>query len=494
MYGANKLLREMNEAQGIYESELPPGFSEDDVESVEEFIQDQIRAGKAKPVSKNDVTDGNVPIPADGDAEEGISEAYSMLDEALGIDDANISTMPDAEVAELAAAMMNYQNMSQSQKTKLRNIAKKVNSGEVTPEERSVYNKIFAGSTSEQLSKLLHPSNYKTVADDSVGKKYRKELDPTTGKKTNIPNPKYKERDLTLDELKRDISVRPKALIGQNKKLATSGKNANQVFFDSTLPSYQGIFVDESTGEFKIVRTCPSAGACKAFCYASKGNYVIFKNSSMLSSRVVNYLMNDPQGFQDQMIREIKAVASPGNRSKLKGKEIVLRWHDSGDFLSEKYLLLAYAVAKATPDVLHYAYTKQIPMVRKLASEKPDNFEFVFSVGGLFDADIDTKTEKHSQVVPLGLFNDLSKIEWTEDENGKKQMVSVKIDPDKIPELKQVTADHYKVPVDSVITYDELVKIQPPGNERKWHVLVWKGHGDDAAARKDVLGVWLLFH
>jgi len=210
---------------------------------------------------------------------------------------------------------------------------------------------------------------------------------------------------------------------------------------------------------------------------------VQFPASSIGSSRIVNFLMNDPEGFKAQLIKELNSAMISNAK---KGKKVILRWHDSGDFLSEKYLLMAYDVAKETPDILHYAYTKQVPMVRKLASNKPDNFIFNFSLGGLYDETIDITKEKHARVVPYELFKD---IPYTKGEDG----YSIKFAPKEINILKDRLADHYKIPRENIITYDELSEM-PEGKEMKYHVIVHKGHGDLAATRRDVIGTLLFFH
>jgi hypothetical protein len=59
--------------------------------------------------------------------------------------------------------------------------------------------------------------------------------------------------------------------------------------------------------------------------------------------------------------------------------------------------------------------------------------------------------------------------------------------------LKRKLSDKYNFPVDSVITYDEMMKI-PVGSEPKYNVIVKPGDGDDSANRADVIGTWLLMH
>jgi hypothetical protein len=394
----------MNEAMGIYESELPPGFSEDDVESLEDFVAQEEKQG-------NEVDLGE-----------------SVIDEA--IDDAEIVGMSDADIDALKA----------------KKIAAKTDPKSVKKEPKDPDETIAS-----RKEKLVHTSN---IVDENG-------------------NP------IDNDVLRKKIMVRPTNLIAQNSKLAKSG-GSKQVFYDLTLPSYQGLYVDETTGEFKVVKTCPSAGECKKFCYAAKGGYVMFPASSLGASRMVNFLMNDPDGFSDRLVVELKKASQSLGK---KGKQVVLRWHDSGDFLSEKYLQLAFDIAQMTPEVEHYAYTKQLPLVRKMQANKPENFEFTFSFGGLHDTDIETKSEKHARVIPANIFKDLivSKTDSGMDFG------------DNLPELKQRVAKEYGVDPESVITYDELMDM-PVGTERKWHVLVWKGHGDESAVRKDVLGVYLLIH
>lgn len=285
------------------------------------------------------------------------------------------------------------------------------------------------------------------------------------------------------EELMAKIMVRPTKLIDANSKLKSSGAKTNQKFYDMTLPAYQGLYVDEKSKTFKVVKTCPFAGECSKFCYAAKGGYVMFPASSMGSSRVVNYLMNDDQGFKKQMVDELNK-ASAGQKKR--GNQVVLRWHDSGDFLSEKYLMLAYDIAKQTPDVLHYAYTKNIPLVRKMQAVQPENFVFNFSFGGAEDETIDVRNDKHARVVPANLFADIK----VKGKTGADAFAGEALDT-----LKDRVAKEYDISRDSLISYDELLDTEYDANDKnKYNVLVWKGHGDDAATRKDVLGTYLLIH
>ena len=65
--------------------------------------------------------------------------------------------------------------------------------------------------------------------------------------------------------------------------------------------------------------------------------------------------------------------------------------------------------------------------------------------------------------------------------------------PDAIKILKKKLSLKYNVPEDSVITYDEMMKI-PVSTTPQWNVIVKPGDGDESANRADVVGTWLLIH
>jgi hypothetical protein len=286
-------------------------------------------------------------------------------------------------------------------------------------------------------------------------------------------------KEIDQEQLKQLITVRPKQVISQNSKLAGSGADADEVFYDLTLPAYQGLFYNEKDGKFQVVKTCPSAGACKAYCYATSGGYVQYEGPWLSSTRTINYLMNDYQGFKEQVMKELQAAVAAHSK---KGKKVVLRWHDAGDFFSPTYLLMAFDIARSTPEVRHYAYTKQVGMVKQHMDKKPENFIFNYSKGGTQDKNVDFNTAKHSKVVPYVLFKDL------------KVVKGEPMSPEDIAKIKERVAYHYKLSPETVITYDELVKM-PVGQEKgKYNVIVRPGDGDDAAAREDVLGTYLLIH
>lgn len=375
----------------LMERKLPPGFSIGDIETVGEFIKDEL----GKSASEEEVTDADVQ---------------------------------KVDIDALKALRLDPEKQKEFQKTQKLGLA-------------------------DRPQKMLHTSN---IVDENG-------------------NP------IDNDALRKKISQRPANLIGQNEKLSKSGIDAT--FYDFTIPAYQGLYVDESTGEFKVVRTCPAAGTCKRFCYASKGGYIQFPSSSLSSTRMINYIMNDYEGFKSQMIRELEKAIKYRARE---GKKVILRWHDSGDFLSEKYFDMAMDIAKATPNVLHYTYTKQIPLLKQKQASMPLNFKITMSMGGIYDDLIDREKDTFADVVPPELFKDL-KFEKKGEGTGK-----LFADED-IKVLKKRIAEHFKINEENIITYDEMQKIKDEGT-KKYYVLVWSGHGDDAATRSDVKGIFLFFH
>ena len=305
------------------------------------------------------------------------------------------------------------------------------------------------------------------------------------GSNIEIKNEEGKRYD--TDKLKAAIMQRPKQLLKQNEKMEHSD-GSTSVFFNVGLPALKGLAVNEETGDFVIVDTCPGAGACQTYCYAMKGGYVQWKASSMAQTRVLNFLLNDPEGFKKMMSQELGKAErkfAPG------GTKVVVRWHDAGDFFSSEYLDVAYSIADAFPNIDFYAYTKMSSVAQ---ADRPSNFKMNFSQGAKRGEEkkIEFHKTKHSRVVPRDMFYDLIAREGTtliKDSKGRMQFR----DQDSLDEFKARLAGHYQIVPNSIITYDEMMST-PESDKAKWNVIVMPGDGDDSANRADVLGTYLLFH
>lgn len=282
-----------------------------------------------------------------------------------------------------------------------------------------------------------------------------------------------------LDGLANRIMQRPSEVLKVNAKMKKStGEDIRMA--NIGIPAIAGLVVDEKTKQFMIINTCPGAGQCKEYCYATRGGYVQYSASSESQARTLNYWYNDPEGFKNQVIQELSKLIEPGVK-------VYLRWHDSGDFFDEEYLRLAFDVANKVPEATIYAYTK----IAKVAQHPnmPKNFLINFSQGAKPQEtkQIDYTKVKHSVVVPA---------EWFKDE----KTTGIGLDrlkernPEAQQKMKEVIAVKYKVPLKSVITYDEMMEI-PETDGLKYNVIIVPNlDGDLGAARRDVLGSYLLYH
>lgn len=297
----------------------------------------------------------------------------------------------------------------------------------------------------------------------------------------NIPIANEEGKKYDLDKLRAAFTERPAKILKQNEKMQHSD-GTSSIFFNIGLPALKGLAVDEDTGEFVVIDTCPGAGACKTYCYAMKGGYVQWKASSLSSTKLLNFLYNDPEGFMSMLSNEISAAEKKYGK---KDTKVVIRWHDAGDFFSPQYLDMAYDVARQHPNADFYAYTKMASVAQ---ADRPDNFKMNFSQGAHTSQEkkIDFVKTKNSRVVPKELFSDAlakdSSGKWQYKDDAAKQAVKDRI------------AIKYSLDPQSVITYDELMQTKPSEEKNKYNVIVKPGDGDDAANRNDVLSSLLLIH
>jgi hypothetical protein len=302
------------------------------------------------------------------------------------------------------------------------------------------------------------------------------------------------------DAVKKTLSQRPKALLKQNEKMKHSNGEFEQ-FFNVGFAALTGIALDEQTNKLIIVNTCPGAGSCKIDCFAMKGGKIQFKNAWQSDGRILTYLLNDPDGFFNQLSAEIskeEQAGQKGDKKFPKGWQTTIRWHDAGDFFSPEYLDLALKMAAKHPDTKFYAYTK---MAGAALGQKPPNFIINWSEGAhtsqekqvkASDANLD-KT-KNSRIVPDDLFQDL----LVKDE--KKNLVKGsegqwQVQPDKLPELKNRLAKEYGLSANSILDYNQYMakrKSIPAG--MKYNVIVAPGEGDISANDPNIISTLLLKH
>lgn len=195
------------------------------------------------------------------------------------------------------------------------------------------------------------------------------------------------------------------ALLTQNSELKPHG------IWNWTIPAW---YTRLSNG--KLFVTCPNAGKCAHFCYARNGTY-LFKNVANAHRRNLELVLNDRDQFVEQIIDELSArkfrpkgvarvmpdgvymeLLDPYLRKWINTGGAAVRIHDAGDFFAQWYLDLWIQIAKSIPDVLFYAYTKEVQMFMDTDFSDVPNFRFLFSTGGLQDELIND--QRHADVFP----------------------------------------------------------------------------------------------
>lgn len=334
--------------------------------------------------------------------------------------------------------------------------------------------RIKSGTTtkSDKFKPIIHASNIKALI------------------KSDNPNDKW-----DLDDFAQQITTPPTQILGTNAKMAKS-KEEGAITYDLTLPALSGIVVDEETGEFVEVTTCPGAGECQLFCYARKGGYRMFPASSMSAARALNFLMNHPEEYMAMFSKEVGMAEA---RAAKAGIKLLVRVHDAGDFFSKQYYDLAMGVAKQHPNTRFYFYTKMGEIVTDPAA--PPNVVGQFSGGAKSKQNKIVQFHKDAgkhvkDAITLGkdefrgLFVTDAKGKYVKDAKGRTQVKS----PEAWEQFKQQLGAKYKIDPNSVITYDEMNRI-PEGPQPKWNVVVFPaGHGDLGAPRLDVQNQFLMFH
>ena len=303
------------------------------------------------------------------------------------------------------------------------------------------------------------------------------------------------------DAVKQTLAIRPKALLKQNEKMKHSNGEFEQ-FFNVGFAALVGIALDEQTNNLIVVNTCPGAGSCKIDCFAMKGGKIQFKAAWQSDGRILTYLLNDPDGFFNQLSSEIAREAQEGAAGDKKfpnGWKVTVRWHDAGDFFSPEYLDMALKMAAKHPDVRFYAYTK---MAGAALAKKPDNFIINWSEGANTEQEKQVKAQdpkldktKNSRIVPEKLFYDL----LAKDEKGNLKKTDdgawQPADDAALKEMKQRIANEYGISASSILSYTEYMAKRnsiPAG--MKYNVIVAPGEGDVSANDPGVLSTLLLRH
>jgi hypothetical protein len=305
-------------------------------------------------------------------------------------------------------------------------------------------------------------------------------------KKIIITTPQGEKVD--LEQFKQIISIRPDNILRQNDKMKAS-ETVDTIFYNTSLPALKGLVVNEDTGEFVIVDTCPNAGNCQLVCYAKWGSYILFPEVSLSQNKTLNYLFNDSEGFKLQLENEIKKVAK-----RYEGKkQVQIRWNDSGDLLSQKFFGIVMDIVNNTSMVDHYIYTKEVAMI-KAYPNPPKNVIFNFSYGAKREQEnlIDPVKDKVSYIVDTKddkkepILNTIIKFKYIEKKGDDWEYNNVDA-------TKNIIAQRYNIDPNYILTIDEL-STTPKGKEGLYNVIVLPGESDLSASRRDVRGTYLIIH
>ena len=284
------------------------------------------------------------------------------------------------------------------------------------------------------------------------------------------------EDKVDIDHFIKKMLEPPINVVNTNDKILKSGGHHEYVY-KTGIPAFRGIAYDISKGKFYTINTCPGAGSCVNICYAMKGRYIQYPNAYDSMTRRLNYFLNYPDKYEAQMYNELKAKAEEHKAMQGYKSKVILRWNDSGDFFTERYVKLAeQVIAKLQADgynVDSYAYTKLADVA---ADSDFGGATFSSGANKRQSGKVDKEKQKMSLVVPSELFKDLD---------------LMRVDDEQ--ELRNRVAKFFNFNLDDVITYDELLS-KPKGGEAKWHVVVTPIDGDDAAFRPDVKSVLLTQH
>ena len=135
--------------------------------------------------------------------------------------------------------------------------------------------------------------------------------------------------------------------------------------------------------------TCPCKKHCEKDCYAD----AVEKFRPNLK---VKYTDNLELSKRDDFVDIINAEID-----EFHYLDKYIRLHTDGDFYSADYFAKWVKIALANPDIIFYAYTKSVKIVKDYESQHglPKNMSITYSYGGTQDDLINPETDKHVIVI-----------------------------------------------------------------------------------------------
>jgi hypothetical protein len=282
--------------------------------------------------------------------------------------------------------------------------------------------------------------------------------------------------DIDIDYFINKITQRPESILTDpNSKLVKTGDKHTHVY-KTSVPALRGIVYDKEKDKFFVINTCPGSGACALICYALKGLYIVWPGAYDKMTRVLNFLLNEPDEFEEQLYNELKNKCEEHEAYEGYKDIIIVRWNDSGDFFTKRYVTIAESVIERLKNdgynIDSYAYTK----VADVSNDA--KFKTTYSTDSrkseLKKVNLDIK--KISVIIPDNLAKGLDLKKFRDEKDYKERVVN-----------------HFNLHPKYTKTYDELMKIEV-GDEPIWNVIVTSKEGDDAGFRPDVKQILLKKH
>jgi len=286
-----------------------------------------------------------------------------------------------------------------------------------------------------QLKKELDElyKKYRVSKNDEESDNYEKIIKTKIEHLSNV----HDGLSVDIENFKKNLMTLPNSIIGKNAKMMKSGAE-NEFVVNTGIPAVGAIIYNRAKDSFEMVETCPGRGSCATFCYAMSHNYTRFFGTYDIMIRRLNFMINDPQGYEEMFFKELYSLAKSKdaiitekkvneavkqfiglNKQKIsliksknpditdtdiidmlkdeydkylldfmnKSNKIVLRWNDSGDWFSEEYVTIGSNVVRRLRqmgvNITTTTYTKIAQVSADIRGVWDAKKDFaIYSVGG----------------------------------------------------------------------------------------------------------------
>lgn len=145
------------------------------------------------------------------------------------------------------------------------------------------------------------------------------------------------------------------------------------------------------------ILTCPNATPdCKKFCYANKFPTMLkLGNSNSIKSRMLNTIFSMIENFDEVMLEVIRFVE---NTLVYDNKDVVFRWHESGDIYNHAYWQKIKKIIEGSRNVKHLIYTKSVFMIKEMV-----NNEYTSNGTIRYSLDSSTNDSIYNKVISSGI-------------------------------------------------------------------------------------------